>query len=341
MRRTACCLLLSGLLALAACDEPPAQGDANAVIIAAGTDLWAEVGEDFRDRMEPTIQTVREERPFRITQLDPANDQGWGQVRRFRQVVAVGAEEDPWVAEALEELDDAPAAPAIAEVEDVWARGQLVRVVLLPEGNAGEAALELADEVFAELHDDYLDYVRSRMYTSGRDTLLADSLAQNVGFALRLPEVYDYTVTDDVFRFRNDNPSPRELIREIAVTWVEPAPDEDPSREELEEWRSELAREHYVDPQDLDTTVVSYEPIEVNGAEGVEFRSAWVSPPDAWPAGGPFITRALRCPDQDRVYLMDAWVYAPDRDKYEYVLQIETILESFQCASGGGGEDGG
>jgi hypothetical protein len=143
--------------------------------------------------------------------------------------------------------------------------------------------------------------------------------------------VYRYAVRDSVFRFRNDNPSPTERLREVAVTWVSPLPDEDPTREELKQWRVDFASEYYVDPQDLDTRIVSYREIEVNGASGVELQSAWVNPPDRWVAGGPFITRALRCPEQDRLYLMDAWLYAPGQDKYEFMIQLETILNSFRC----------
>ena len=43
------------------------------------------------------------------------------------------------------------------------------------------------------------------------------------------------------------------------------------------------------------------------------------------------ITWSVPCPEQDRHYLVDAWLYAPGKDKYEYVLQLETILGTFRC----------
>lgn len=333
MKRFAFCMLAPALVVLpAACDQPRAQGDANAVIVAASTEIWAESEDAFREGLEPTIQTVRAERPFRLTHIDPGADDSWGQLRRFRQVVAVGSPGTPWVDDVLEVAEDSPSPPAVVRADNVWARGQQVWAMVVPEGASSEQVGQLAAEVEERLDEEYHRFVRNRMFTSGQDTVLADSLAQNVGFSLLLPDVYRYEVEDSVFRFRNDNPSPAELIREIAVTWREPIPEQLPTREELAEWRVDLTREYYVNAQDLDTTVVSYEPIEVGEASGVEFQSAWVSPPDAWPSGGPFITRAVRCPDQDRLYLMDAWVYAPDRDKYEYVIQIETILNTFRCS---------
>jgi len=322
-----------GLTALfVGCEQPRAHGDQNAVIVAIDEELWFEVEEVFRAQMEPTIQTVRREQPFRITQADPQIEEAWGQLQRFRRMVAVGTESTPWVAAALEKHDGTDAtAPDVLEVPDVWARGQKVWVMLLPEDDPTAHVEELAGRILERMDEEFRQFVRNRMYISGRDTVLADSLAQNVGFSMLFPNVYRYSVQDSVFRFRNDNPSPAELIREIAVTWWEPAPEEDPDRQQVIEWRDHLVNTYYVNPQALDTTVVSFGPIQVDGARGVEFQSAWQSLPDAWPAGGPFISRAIRCPDQDRLYLMDAWVYAPDRDKYEYVIQLQNILNSFRC----------
>lgn len=324
-------LLLMGLVA-AGCEQPRAHGDQTAIIVAAETELWYSIEDEFRTQMEPPIQTVRQERPFRITPVDPDVESGWGQLRRFRQLVLVGSTDTPWMEDALGKVSGpVPAAPALLELENVWARGQRVWILLVPDDDPGQAVTDLAGTILETMDAQFREFVRTRQFVSGRDTLLADSLATNVGFSMTLPNVYRYTVEDSVFRFRNDNPSPRELIREIAVTWIEPAPAEDPTQEELEAWRMGLAAEYYVDPQELDLTVVTFEPISVNGIQGVEFQSAWRSLPDAWPAGGPFMVRALRCPEQDRMYLMDGWVYAPEREKYEYVLQLQNILNTFRC----------
>ena len=65
-----------------------------------------------------------------------------------------------------------------------------------------------------------------------------------------------------------------------------------------------------------------------------QVQAVWQNPPEAnWPAGGPFILWAVACPSQDRLYLLDAWLYAPGREKYEYMIQLQTILESFRCGS--------
>ena len=43
----------------------------------------------------------------------------------------------------------------------------------------------------------------------------------------------------------------------------------------------------------------------------------------------------LQCPG--RTYFIDAYLYAPNEDKYEYMLQLQEILNSFDCTAGGNG----
>ncbi len=330
-------LTLATLVAIAGCDAPRAHGDVHAIVVGAEAALWEEVSTELDDAISPTIQVVRGERTFRVAWQDPEDPQNWGQLRRFRNVLVIGAEGDAWVDEALAARgrDAAPvSAPAVLQVPNVWARGQTVTVALLPRSGDLDALRGLFEPLNARLDAQYREFATNRMYVSGRDTLLADSLATHVGFALDLPRVYRYSVLDSVFRFRNDNPTPSELIREIAVSWVTPIPEVLPDADEVWAWRQAFAAEHYADPQVVDTELTSERTVPVAGseAEGREFQAAWASPPDAWPAGGPTLTRLLPCTGQDRLYFVDAWLYAPAREKYEYMIQLQTILDTFRCS---------
>lgn len=331
--RTPLALLLCASLFVTACDLPRAWGDANALVVAADEEFWAMAEGNFLDALEPTIQAVRNERPYRIQYQDPTQSE-WGNLRRFRQVVAIGTPTDPWVIEALRKVptEERGDGPGIIQARDVWAQGQLVSILIVPEGADRLSELgRKAEELRTLLDDQFRDYAISRMFVSGAHEALADSLEIHVGFTLRLPSVYRYAVQDSVFLFRNDNPSPSELIREIVVSWDSPIPDSPPSRPEIEARRISMTERYYAYPQALDTTVVSFGEIETNGLDGVEYQAAWINPPGEWPAGGPFITRALACPSQNRLYYVDAWLYAPDQDKYEYMIQLQTILDSFAC----------
>ena len=316
------------ILAVGGCDKTGAYGEVNSIIIGASMELWEAVGESVTTGLEPTIFTVREEGTFRITHQDPLLAD-WEVLRQFKQVLVIGTAEDPWVAEALDEGGhEAPLnPPEILQFTNIWARGQLVTVLLLsPGAGASEVEAQVPD-LLALFDGQYRGYARTRMFVSGHDTLLADTLRAFAGFALDLPRVYRWDFLDSVFIFRNDNPDPAELIREVIVTWRSPIP-EALADDDIVEWRLALSREYYTDEQLVEGERA---PGQALGDDAYQIQGIWLSPPGAWPAAGPFLTRTRACPGQDRLYMIDSWLYAPGKDKYEYMLQLQNILDSFEC----------
>ncbi|MDX1566876.1 MAG: DUF4837 family protein [Longimicrobiales bacterium] len=337
MRTSLFAALATCALAVGACDQSRAYGDANTVIVAATPEIWNAVQDSVQAILEPEIYTVRQERTFDLTYQNPA-EEAWSRMQLFRQELAIGSEEDPWVAQALEEYDgDEPLSPPqILQVQDVWAQNQLVTVLLLRPGGGAEEVLGLLPELHELMDEQYREYARSRMFISGRDTALARHLMQEAGFTLEVANVYDTIFQDSVYIFRNDNPSPSELIRQVSVAWQSPIPDTDLSVDSLLAWRRNLAEVYYPYPQVNDTTTLQAQEGTYRGMPVTEIQAVWSNPPqDAFPAGGPFILRAVECPPDDRLYLLDAWLYAPGQDKYEYMIQLETILSSFRCTTGG------
>ena len=99
-------------------------------------------------------------------------------------------------------------------------------------------------------------------------------------------------------------------------------------------WRNEIAEAHYTEPQMVVLDDSAERTFELQGNEAYELQAQWRNPPErSWPAGGPLITRIVTCDGQDRTYLLDAWLYAPGKEKYEYMIQLETLLDSFRCTS--------
>jgi hypothetical protein len=334
-RRATILLALCGtLLATSACNELSVPwGDENSIIAVTSNEFWTEIQDTVYAVLEPTALTVREEKMFTVTQVDPA-DSVWLNLRRFRQELAIGTEESSWVARALERLDEdvVLAPPQVLQVENVWARDQTVTIMLLSDGGDHvEEVASLLPEV-AELYDEqYRLHVLERMYLTGPDTALADTLRREYGFTLQLPVVYLWTRQDSVFRFRNDNPDPSELIREVVVTWRHPIP-EGFQPDSLLAWRTEMADSFYAYPQIVDLELAEGVRFEFQGLDAYEIQASWSNPPEStWPAGGPFILRGIICPAQDRLYMVDGWLYAPGKEKYQYMLQLETILDSFRC----------
>ncbi|MCY4646128.1 MAG: DUF4837 family protein [Gammaproteobacteria bacterium] len=315
-------------LSLSGCDRTIAWGEVNSIIVGASAELWETSGNAIANGLQPTIFTVRDERTFRITHQDPLGSD-WGLLREFRQVLLIGTAEDPWISEVLDarSRDEPLNPPEIFQLYDLWALGQLVTVLLLPPGGGADEVEARLDDLLALFDGQYREYVHARMFISGLDSLLADTLRAAGGFALQLPVIYRWSQEDSVFIFRNDNPDPSQLIREVAITWRSPIPDPLTDADMLD-WRLSLSRNYYADEQLVTEEV---EPGRAAGDDAREIHGVWESAPGAWPAAGPFLTRTRACPGQDRLYLIDSWLYAPGRDKYEYMLQLRYILDSFEC----------
>lgn len=333
MQRPAIAPLLAGLAVSAfACTTTDLPfGDVNSIIVGADPALWAEVGDTVSIALQPTITTTSvAEEVFQVTHRNPA-DSLWGDFRRFRQLLLVGRREDPWVAAALSRTDDPGGTPAIAQATDVWARGQTATIVIVPDQNAGQALVSLLPQLREQYLQWYRNWAQAQMFVTGRDTALADTLRTSAGFELTLPQVYTWERRDSVFIFRNDNPDPSELIRQFTLTWMTPAPDT-LTTADLVAWRENLAQRYYDPAHVSDTSLVSQGSLTIDGYETHRLQAIWKNPPEAdWPAAGSFIIQTVHCPQQDRLYLTDAWLYAPGRDKFEYLYQLETILNSFRC----------
>jgi hypothetical protein len=315
---------------LAACDKPQALGDANAMIAAMPEPAWEALQADIEDALEPRAFTVRDERIFRVTPVDPDGPY-WGDTRRFRQILIVGEPAYEPVAEVISEAGGhPPQLPAIVEATNVWSRGQHVYAIVLQPGAGVETARPLLAEVGDRMLERYRTTIQQRMFASGADTARAQELERDFGFRLLMPAVYRTERPDDrTHMFVNDQPDPAQLQRVILVT-ERPASEAELTPEAVLAWREEIAERYYDPPHLTDRERMDRSGESSSELDRAQIHGVWSSPPGAWPAAGPFITRVHLCPD-GRALLLDGWVYAPGREKYEYMFQVNTILDSFRC----------
>ncbi len=324
---------VSAAVLFASCDfrrAPKAYGNANSIIVIAPDRLWSEVSDSMEEALEPRIFTVRSEKTFKLTQVSPA-DPRWGQLRKFRQVLVLGRPEDGWMKPVVDHADGpVPAPPAVIEARDVWANDQVVTGILLPDHDLVQAVENVLPELHQRLDQRFRRYVSDRMFMSGVNDKLAQRLEKEAGFALTLPEIYKWQREGSDYVFTNSIAEPREIYRVITVTWRPGLERLGPP--EIAAWRDSIAAEHYPRPQVTPAEQVRSDAVRTSaGHAALEVHGLWESPPGLVPAGGPFIDWIVQCPSQGRTYLLDAWLYAPSKDKYEYMIQLRSILASFRC----------
>lgn len=332
-RKVRIAALLAAAVVSTACAKPGAYGEVSSIIVGAATELWDAIADSLYAALEPQIFTVRDERTFEVTHIDP-RDTIWARLRQWKQVVIFGTAADSWLEEPLREAAGGEVvAPSLREVADVWARGQTVTLALLPSEGGAAMALTLVEPLHELIDDRFWRYAQARMFITPADTARERILAEQARFVLRIPGVYRASQRDSIYQFRNDNPSPAELIRSVLVTWRTLTP-EPITAEDMLEWRRDIVAHAYEPSQITDTSHVEFSQLQMDSHEAFQAQAVWLNPPDlGFPAGGPFITRVVLCPAQGRTYFLDAWLYAPGRPKYEYMIQLLTILDSFRCVT--------
>ncbi len=325
-------LAFTAALTPVSCKAPQAFGDRHSIIVRADSALWLQVDSVVLSAVERPVFTSRNETEFKVTFVADV-DTVWNNLRLWQQVVVLANAEDD-VAQRIIRASGAPqpAAPAVVQAADIWARGQLVKLVLLPETGGPEAVASQMEELYTVIREGYDNWVLERMYASGVNDSLKEVLSA-YGFSLDLPQVYVHAREDSTFRFRNVHPDPGTRIRAFLVSWRtggDPLA-EDAGTDGLRAWREEVGETLYNPPQDITEDGVRYDTVAIGVLTGVEMRGVWRDRA-SFPAGGPFIARAVGCPDQDRTYYIDAWLYNPADDKYPYLRQLEIILDTFACA---------
>jgi hypothetical protein len=315
-------------LSSSGCKAPQPFGDQHSLIVAAEAWLWAEIDSAVMGTLEERVFTTRPERLFNVTFV-ASDDTLWRQMRQWRQLIVFGTREDEVVADLVSGSDDPNATPpAIVQTADKWARGQTVTVLLLPADGQAAAVRALLSDLRALLDGQYEAYVIERMYTTGVNDSLSDAMAE-YGFTLQVPNVYLHLGADSLFRLANPyQMGDTDLLRSLVLTWrsgTEPVTPED-----LLAWREIIDDSLYDPPQDITQDNIRSDSVMVGGLAALEVRGVWRDRSD-FPAAGPFILQAIACPEQDRTYYIDVWLYAPGTDKYPYLRQLEVLLSTFRC----------
>ncbi|TFG61807.1 MAG: DUF4837 family protein [Gemmatimonadales bacterium] len=329
--RTAISILPFALLVITACAKPPAFGEANSLIVVGNEALWQELEAETYQQLERTVFTTREENTFNVTFVAPGGSE-LDELLMWKQVLVFGVQGDPLIEAIAAKARTTPEAGAIQQARDVWARGQVATAIVLEGGREADSWRSALPEVAALIDDQYRSFALTRMFVSGEDTLLSRTLAERYGVQLRAPNIYHGEIGDDgLVRLRNDNPRPSERIRSILIERVEIDADEAPlDPDAIFAWREGIDSLMYIVSQGFERAPVEPRYLDLGGANAIEVRGVWQDE-GTFPAGGPFIARAVRCPDA--TWFFDAWLYSPNprASKYEFLLQLEEILDSFRC----------
>ncbi len=312
------------------CSKPLAIGKLTEVVVLADRGLLKEIEPALRGALEREILSTRPETTFRVS-FAPLDEPG--EFRKWSKVIVVGSlDEDESVGGMIPEdvrVEVVETEGLLHTTLDLWARNQVVIfLVTARRADLLSAVRNSGELLFSRINDILREQVRGRMYQSGVNTELESELRDEHGFTLSIPTVYRrdrFTGVPRTVRFFNLNPQ-----RSILVYWEELRRDSLVPGEVLET-RMELGERFYPGDRLIDDKLRT-ERIEFQGLNALRLKGLWENREEL--EGGTFTTYAFNCPESRRFYLIDTVLFAPNpkQSKYVYTIQLDTIVDSFQCA---------
>lgn len=330
---------LTGLLALAwlafvsGCGERnpvPAVGPASEVNVLAPA-ARRQLADSVAAVLREPIRYIREEQRFDVT-VDDLDKYRFYKGRK--NVILVAPDDDPEVRRIVRGIISPiePAGwPGLSRTRDPFAEGQILFLLL---GDPPRILRNLLDDgpgFVHEVEDATLDILIANLFRNDERVRAGEELFTRYGWGVRIPA--EWTVQDrstdstKFVRVWHDAP-----VMQMFVSW-EPGRAERSPQQWLER-RHGLGYVHY----DGDTVVWNRSRADSvartpTGPPGVMMGGLWEN--DKWVIGGPFEAWAFYCAADDRTYLLDLSVYAPDREKLPLIRTLRAVARTFRSGCPG------
>jgi len=257
---------------------------------------------------------------------------------RFRNIIFIGSYDtkDAVNKIALEILGEEKLNEknAVVYKKNVWANNQLITILMSPtQAEIGKSILSNAKSISNTISNNELDAYKKLAYINGVNTKLREQLVNFYGLSFDVPVHYKKATNEGSFvSFRGDNEKSTFYLFFDVVKFDEPVEDVNKGIE----FRNERGK--YVSSNIEGTYVVSdstlgffSERIEKDDFIIYENRGLWSMENDFM--GGPFINRYIIDLKENRVILLDGFVYGPgDKNKLKLMRQFEAIFSTFKRA---------
>lgn len=341
-RRTAAGALAALVLALAlaGCGRPRSWGEPWQVTVLADSLDWAAVGPLVEGIFAEEWIGPQPERKLDFVLGDASRLEEY--LNRRNLLLLSAGPADGQVGRFVQRLLDTPSKDRVQREEaflfsrdDAFARGQRLGLLAAPTALAFRRQLraQLADVRALFLSHD-VERQAEDLFGAWQEKALADSLAEAIGFRLKIPADWFLVqgVEDPAFvRLRRMSPD-----RWIAVHWVEGDDSLRSSAAGLREVRRRLGR-LYWDKDYTEPDLGRFSETTLNGAPATLLEGLWGT--DEHLGGGPFLLWGLFVPGAGadpaagRTYYIDAAVLHPGGAKSPFLHQLSTIASTFEGAA--------
>ena len=318
-------------------EKPRAFGREKEILVICNSNVWKEVETTLRRQIEVPIHAVRWEPIFEISQIDASQVDYY---KEWDKIILIESLEHQVL---LKDVVNEEMMKKIGEGQglfftnfDIWARGQRVAGLAAPrDDELPRLVAANGDKIFKDflkhLEKDELE----KMYYSGVNEQLSDSLAATDGFRITLPAFYVQTnrdslqLQDNEIHFVQFDP-----VRSIFIRWEDNATtaDLDLSQKALAAYRDSVLKRIYPNSESVVSRVDTSTVIS-RGLSRLRVYGIWENMEEI--SGGVYISQFIDAPEQNRRYYIDCLLFAPRtrRSKYRYIFQLDHIMNSFRMVA--------
>ncbi|HUU28516.1 MAG TPA: DUF4837 family protein [archaeon] len=314
-------------------EKPRAFGREKEILVICENNIWAAIENDLRKKVEVPIHAVRWEPIFEISQVE---EKLVSHYKEWDKIILIESLENM---KLLPQVVDEATLKKIGEGQglffsniDIWARGQRVAGLAAAKDDQLHPLVKFyGSRIFKDFLHQLEEQEKVRMFSSGINKNLSDSLLQCCGFSFTLPNVYERTLQDSLpenkLLFTHQDP-----VRSIFIGWSDSPPIiTDYSQESLAGMRDQMLADIYPGnftlPERVDTsTVIS------GGLSRLRVYGVWENRKEI--SGGIYISQIIESPYDKRRYYIDCLLFCPDArlNKYRFIFQLDRIMNSFSLA---------
>jgi len=233
----------------------------------------------------------------------------------------------------IADISDTHEKSALSIEKNVWSQPQMVIRVNAPNDSLFALILKANADAFI---DHFLSVEFERIINANNripNQAARQTVKEKFGFEMAIPEGFFVAVEGDNFVWIRRTGVAQDLELGVLIAslpYTDPAVDF--AHETIEARRDSLTRKYV--PGEFEGSFMTTYPelppqfaeINFNGHFAVEARSLWRMHNDFM--GGPFINFTMVQPHNNRLLILDGFVYAPGEPKRNFMRQVEALIRS-------------
>lgn len=352
-------LSVTGLFTVMSCSNNPdspyankslAMGRINTVVVLCDDELWeGEIGDTLDYYFASAYPVLPAPEPFFDLKHFSSEDLNAEPLRReFRNFLVIADVSDTSSAVTrMLRKDFGPEkfSKALNDPEfntsvglNKWARGQIIVYLF---GNGRDALDKAIKEHFPaiakRINKNDEPALAASVYGSMNDNQrIADIIRDSFGINLRVPSLYVKAIEDENFLWiRADQ---KDVNQSLVFRKFKYTDKSQLTKDNLIKMRNDYGKE-YITTSSEDAYMVTnikdlpvYEYVQpINDIYAVEIRGIWETENDFM--GGPFISYALLNEPKGEIIFIDAFVFAPGKDKRDYMQQLDYIVKTVRLVN--------